>query len=90
MSWSFYAIGTPKGVLHKAREEFAKYACAEPEETVRQKVLHQLEAICLSSPDSISIKVEAFGSQGSWDGAHCHNLTVKIEPVHGFAKDPVE
>lgn len=97
MSWSFYAVGKPAAVLAKARVEFGKIHCSEPEETIKGKVLNILEASLLAMAECTAVKIEAAGSQSpgyvSSDGGYkaaegkfSNNLTLKIEPIFGFVE----
>jgi hypothetical protein len=87
MSWSFYAVGKPAAVLAKARTDFSRITCSEPEETIKGKVLNILEASLLAMPESSAVSIKAMGSQvaGS-DGKATNNLSVSIEPMFGFVE----
>jgi hypothetical protein len=92
MSWSFQAVGKPAAVLAKAKQEFAKSPCVEPEETIRQKALEQIDVALSAFPASAPVKVIANGSQSSeyaagvTTGKATNSLNVTIEPLYGFVE----
>lgn len=98
MSWSFSAIGKPMAVLALARKQLGAIKCAEPEETLKGKVLNQIECSLLAMPESSAVRIEASGSQSpayapNESGQHVavagkftNNLSLKIEPIWGFAE----
>lgn len=89
MSWSFYGVGRPIAVLNKARTEIARIRCAEPEETVKNKLLNIIEASLLAMPDASAVKIEASGSQSSdsKDPAKFTNdVKLDITPLWGFVE----
>lgn len=93
MSWSFYAIGSAPAVLAKARKDLSKIKCTEPEETIKGKVLHILEAALHAFPESYAVRVSALGSQlseydpsGKTTGKVHNTLEFKIEPIWNFLK----
>ena len=89
MSWSFNAVGRPSLVLAQARTQFAAIKCAEPEETIKTKALHILEASLLAMPEASAVQIEAHGSQSvSSDGKASNQLLFKITPLHGFVDYP--
>lgn len=85
MSWSFVAVGKPAAILEKARKDMTTYRCAEPEETIKGKVLNIIEASLLAFPEASAIEVNASGSQSMPDPGHAINsLSVTIKPLYGF------
>lgn len=89
MSWSFYACGKPAAVLAKARTELERIKCAEPEETIKAKVLNILEASLLAMPASSLIDIKVSGSQSMADYSDaskgvCNQLIMEIKPLYGF------
>lgn len=93
MSWSFHAIGKPGAVLGKARNDLVQCKCAEPEETIKGKVLNILEAALLAFPDSSAVHVTASGSQSTAyngpavvEGRFTNSLSIEIKPIYGFVE----
>lgn len=90
MSWSFSAIGTPKGVAAKIQYELDKKICSGPEEDARINIMSAAKALALGTKGDNAVKVEANGHASS-NGDYCtQNAQLKVEPVYGFALDPVE
>lgn len=97
MSWSFYATGKPAAMVARARVEFGKIKCSEPEEAIKGKVLNILEVSLLAMPENAVVRIEAGGSQsqaydmapdgwGAVVGKFTNQLNLKIEPIFGFVE----
>ena len=87
MSWSISATGKPAAVLRKARQEFSRYKCAEPEETIKGKAQDILEEALREFPESSAVQVSASGSQTSISGgAFINSLSIEIKPIFGFVE----
>lgn len=87
MSWSFHATGRPQGVINKAKEDFAKISCAEPEETIRLGVLATIEKSLGAMPADVVVQVTASGSQSvTTDGKFSNTLNVAIQPLFQFVE----
>lgn len=92
MSWSFHATGKPAAVLGKARQDLSQYKCAEPEETIKGKVLNILEVALLAFPESSAVQVAASGSQQQPSvnptnpTAFINSLSIDIKPIYGFVE----
>lgn len=85
MSWSFNATGKPQAVVAKAKQEFARISCAEPEETARQNALTTICKLLEAMPASSAVNVSASGSQSAQvDGTFLNNLNLQIQPIYGF------
>lgn len=90
MSWSFNAIGTPKGVAAKIQKELDKSLCFGPEEDARLAIMKAAQVLALSTKGDNAVKVEASGHSSS-NGDYCtQNAKLNVEPVYGFALDPVD
>lgn len=87
MSWSFYAAGKPLAVIGKAKKELA-FPMAEPEQTIRELFIKQLELALEAMPPSSAVRVNAFGSQTSGGGGDgtVNSLKIEVEPIHGFVE----
>lgn len=86
MSWSYYATGKPQAILAKIDEEFARYRCVEPEETMRQGVCAIIKTSLGAMPESSAVGIQASGSQSSAEGKHTNTLKLSIEPIYGFVE----
>jgi hypothetical protein len=91
MSWSFNGVGKPAAVLAKARTDLARIKCAEPEETIKNKVLDILEASLSVMPASTAIDIKASGSQSMVDYSDAskgvsNSLIMEIKPLYGFVE----
>lgn len=88
MSWSFYGVGKPAAVAAKFALEASQYKCAEPEETIRSKIV-DIVAVSLSAyPEASAVNVKASGSQMSdskTPGKFINTLTISVEHLYGFA-----
>lgn len=84
MSWSFSGIGKPEAIIAKAKTDLA-YKCAEPEETIKGKVIEIIESALGAFPATTAVQVEAYGSQtAAADGKASNQLQFKITPLYGF------
>lgn len=94
MSWSFYATGKPVPLLAKARKDLSAFNCAEPEETIKGKVLDIIEAALLAMPESSAVTIKAAGSQSpAYDGEDkriagklSSGVMLTIEPIFAFVE----
>ena len=93
MSWSYSATGKPQAILENARIELNRINCAEPEQTIKNKVLHILETSLLAMPENSAVRITASGSQSTaWAGAplkevqgkFTNSLKLEIEPIWNF------
>lgn len=90
MSWSFSAVGKPLAVMQKARKDLSAHKCPEPEETIKGKIVHMLEAALLVYPETVAVQVIASGSQYAPDHRSpnevINSLSLDIKPLHGFVE----
>jgi hypothetical protein len=88
MSWSVSAVGKPAAVAVKLAGAFTTNKCMEPEETIRQQVGQIIAKALEVFPADTAVNVSASGSQQSpkGDGKFINQLSVKIEPIYGFAE----
>lgn len=89
MSWSFTCTGktAAAAVAVKAKEELARYRCAEPEETIKAKVSDVIETCLAAFPEQSAVTIKAYGSQSVVaDGKAINNLSITIEPLYGFVE----
>lgn len=91
MSWSVNAVGKPAVVAAKIAVDIAKVKCAEPEETIKNKVGSAIAAALAAFPPGLAVRVEAAGSQWAPEPTKKptefqNSLSVKLEPLHGFVE----
>ena len=87
MSWSVNRIGKPEVIKPLVISDIANYHCAEPEETVKNKVGEAIVTILDSAPTSgYIVRIEASGSQYASDsskhpGKFHNSVNLKIETI---------
>jgi hypothetical protein len=80
MSFSFYSLGTKKGVRREA-ENFKPYGEASQWEAAKTLILAEVDAC----PDSIpALEVRAGGHHDE----RSRNLSIEIKPIWSLALDP--
>lgn len=88
MSWSASSYGKPSAVAKDLADKFSRITCSEPENTIKNTVAAAVALAVAAMPDNVPVKVTAYGSQSSQvDGKFINNLSVVIEPQHGFLTD---
>lgn len=81
MSWSVSAMGKGSAVAAKVKEELSRYKCAEPEETIKEKISEAIQAACNGAPNQ-GFNVSANGSQYSDGGVvKGMNFSAKVDLV---------
>lgn len=88
MSWSFSAVGRPAAVAAKAAKELSAFKCAEPEESIKERIMQSIVIACEAMPSDIAVRVEASGSQyvKQTDGPVVNTASLKIETLYGFVE----
>lgn len=87
MSWSFSAIGKPLAILAKAEKDLNSIRCAEPEESIKDKVLEIIKAAMADCPGTQVIQIKAGGSQHPLpNGKYTNSLSIEIAPIYGFVE----
>jgi hypothetical protein len=82
MSWSFYSLGTKKGVRREV-ENYKPYGDPSQFETAKQLIFAEIDAC----PDSIpAVEVRAGGHHDE----RSRNLSIEIKPIWSLALDPVD
>ena len=88
MSWSVQAIGKPAAVAAKLAKDFANIKCAEPEETIKNKVAEAVAAGLAVFPPTMAVSVTASGSQLAPDSKQPNELQnqlkIELTPLYGF------
>jgi len=90
MSWSLNGVGRPAAVLANLKADVARNRCIEPEQTIRDDVMHAIELALNAMPPSSAVHVTASGSQYAPDSLQpalvVNSLKVDISPLYGFAE----
>lgn len=90
MSWSVFAIGKAPAVRASIAEQFTRYKCSEPEETVKKAVAASIDAALEAQDPATVVKVAASGSQNfknyETKSGVSNQCTISIDPMHGFVE----
>ena len=86
MSWSFHAIGKPAAVAEKTKAALGNYKLAEPEETIKSKVIDIVGTALAAYPEASAVSVEAYGSQSSGADGITNDLKIEIKHLYGFVE----
>lgn len=87
MSWHIAS----KGFAAAVGEQLQRYIgsatpCPEPEQQIRANVFEAAKLALDAFPADEAVEVELSGSQSSHDGKVSNQVSVNIEPIHGFVK----
>lgn len=86
MSWSFSATGRPKAVAEKAKAYLAGVKCAEPEESIKNKIGNIIDMALMSFPESGAVKITCNGTQSPQGTFALNSVRLEIEPLWGFVE----
>lgn len=90
MSWSVFAVGKAPAVRASIADQFTRFKCSEPEETVKQSVAAAIDAALVAQDPATIVKVTASGSQNfknyETKSGVSNSCSVAIEPIHGFVE----
>jgi hypothetical protein len=87
-------MGKPAAVAAKVRADLTNIKCAEPEESIKAKVVEIVEAALRSFPDAAAVSIQASGSQSpaygadgkAVDGKLTNSVKLEITPIYGFVE----
>ena len=88
MSWSYNGVGRAGKVAEAAAAALKQVKCAEPEESIKNKVSDLIAASLAAFPANTAVKISASGSQSKAqdyeEGQAVNSVYITIEPLWGF------
>lgn len=86
MSWSVSGVGRASALRDKVAKQFDGINCAEPEQTIKNKVAAIVDISLQAMRGDQAVKVSCSGSQYVDGQGQINTVRVEVEPIYGFVE----